>query len=78
MIEIFKTPDIPVQSCNNRTPILNEDSNSSLGTPFKRALIWPEVKEKTKRRRNVEKIPSVVTSKEWKKFMVQKEEKKEK
>lgn len=25
LIEIFKTLDIPVQSCNNRTPILNED-----------------------------------------------------
>lgn len=38
-------------------------------------VIWSESKGKVKRKRNLEKTPSEVTSKEWKKFMTQKEKK---
>lgn len=44
-LETPKTPDIPIQYVS-RTPVLhNESSNSSTGSPFKRALIWPEKKK---------------------------------
>lgn len=41
----------------------------SLGSPFKRALFWPENKPDSKRKKkSFKKIPSVATSNEWKKY----------
>lgn len=51
----------------------SESSNSSVGTPFKKALFWPEVDQTKTVKKPKEKIPSVVTSKEWKKFFSKKE-----
>lgn len=77
----LQTPDTTKFLVENKvlSPILlNDNSNLSVGTPFKNALMWPEKKDtKLKRKRNVDRTPSVVTSREWKKFMRQKEEKKQ-
>lgn len=45
-------------------------------SPFKCALFWPEPKPATSRKRKVEKIPAVVTSKEWQCYHENKENKK--
>lgn len=45
-------------------------------SPFKRVLFWPEPKPATTKKRKVEKIPAVVTSKEWQGYHENKENKK--
>lgn len=60
-----------------RSPLAEESSNSSVGTPFKRALFWPETStDQGNKRRKKEKIPTVVTSKEWMKYFKHKDQEK--
>ncbi|KAK9739034.1 hypothetical protein QE152_g9327 [Popillia japonica] len=43
-------------------------TGSIIPSPFKRALFWPDVKEKTGKRTKKEKLPSVATSKQWQEY----------
>jgi len=59
--------------------VMNQEKNKTLASrvpsPFKKVLFWPEEKQ-IKKRQGKEKIPSVVTSEQWKKYQYDKEEKK--
>lgn len=48
---------------------------SNVPSPFKKVLFWPQPTT-TKKRKNKEKIPSVVTSEAWQKYHMKKEEEK--
>lgn len=51
--------------------------NTTVSSPFKRALFWPEpIQKKKKTRAPKEKIPSVATSSEWQKYYQKKENEK--
>ena len=52
----------------------SKSDNKLIHSPFKRALFWPENTEKAGKRRSKEKIPSVVTSKQWQEYHEKKEE----
>lgn len=51
-------------------------SENNIPSPFKRALVYPEEKTMKKKKKLKEKIPFVVTSKEWQEYYKRKEEKK--
>lgn len=68
------TPTPVLQSIENKTPI--EQNNVIIPSPFKRALTWPEPKPVKHTKRLREKIPSVVTSKQWQLYYEGKENKK--
>ncbi|KAJ4449350.1 hypothetical protein ANN_00748 [Periplaneta americana] len=72
-----------LQTRNETTPSKtgfddDEETTSSVSSPFKKDLLWPEKREKTKNKGKTEKIPSVITSNEWKKYCMKKEKKTEK
>lgn len=48
--------------------------NKLIPSPFKRALFWPDTTQMVEKRRSKEKIPSVVTSKQWQENHEKKEE----
>lgn len=55
--------------CQQSDKILNPD----LPSPFKNVLFWPEEKKIMNRKRNKEKIPSVVSSQQWQIYHEKKE-----
>ncbi|KAK9727705.1 hypothetical protein QE152_g19046 [Popillia japonica] len=56
-------------------PVNKENSNSSLGSPFIKAPFWAKTVN-TSSKRNKEKVPAVVTSRELKNYFHKKEEEK--
>lgn len=60
---------------NAITRITPRQSNLNIPSPFKRALLWPELPEK-KAKRSRETLPSVVTSKSWQEYHLNKAKKK--
>ena len=48
----------------------------TIPSPFKRTLFWPQ-KASTPNKRSKQKVPSVATSEEWKKYLAKKREKKD-
>lgn len=79
-IQAISKIDYSEQSTSN---ILHQEmpltaDEESLGSPFKRALFWPENKpDVTRKKKSVHKIPSVSTSSEWKKYFKKKQDEKE-
>ena len=67
----------PFQTRNETTPAKAVLAVCDEEGPFRRALFWPEKREKTtKDKRKSEKVPSVITSNEWKKYCMRKEKEK--
>lgn len=62
------------QNASSGGSISSKSGDKLIPSPFKRALFWPENTEKPGKRRSKEKIPSVVTSKQWQEYHEKKEE----
>lgn len=64
--------------------LLNDEStnpaggikSSSIPTPFKKSLFWPQSKTENETRKPREKVPAVTTSLQWQQYFEKKEEKK--
>lgn len=65
-----------LQSPSSGGSTSSTSNNKLIPSPFKRALFWPENTEKVGKRRFKEKIPSVVTSKQWQEYHEKREESK--
>lgn len=63
---------------NNCLPSTSKHDSVLIPSPFKRALFYPAEKIETAKKRKTEKIPSVVTSKQWQDYNKKKIEEKEK
>jgi hypothetical protein len=69
-----KTPDPAAKSGEivlNKTPV--KIGNQIVPSPFKRALFWPQPIQTATKTKKKEKIPSVVTSKNWQQYYENKE-----
>lgn len=62
----------------NKQSNLTEGNLSTVPSPFKRNLFWPEPSTSTKKRRTKEQIPAVVASEQYKAYLKKKEDKKKK
>lgn len=70
------TPTSSVRQRPENASISPDTHLSSIPSPFKRALFWPEPKMKVMKKRKTERIPAVVSSKDWQKYYENKEKKK--
>jgi hypothetical protein len=55
----------------------NYNNDPIIPSPFKRALFWPQQRSEPTLKRKREKVPSVATSEEWKKYHEKKRKEKE-
>lgn len=74
-----KTPikmssDIVIKPAYKPSPL--KVNNQTIPSPFKRVLMWPDPTSTKKKRPGREKIPSIVTSKQWQEYYQKKEDKK--
>lgn len=67
----FSVPDINVEPKPSTS-----STEQIIPTPFKRVLFWPKEKQNHTKKRKTEKIPSVITSKQWQEYYDSKEKKK--
>lgn len=71
----FQTPEKDLS--NRPTQITPSDLREQVSTPFKKALFWPgESQSKKKKTQKKVRLPSAVTSDEWKNYYILLEEKK--
>lgn len=63
---------------DHSTPSKSNVADENIPSPFKRALFWPEVKQKINKKRKIDKVPAVITSKEWIQYHEDKDKKKAK
>lgn len=71
-----KDTEVDTTTKNVEASKLETPVNNLIPSPFKRALVYPEEKTSKRKSRLKEKIPFVVSSKEWQEYYKRKEEKK--
>lgn len=73
---MFQAPENNLFSFEQNSAV--ENLYDKISSPFKNALFWPKEKEKVGKKKCVEKVPSIITSSQWRKYTVDKEKKKRK